>query len=374
MSKNNKNNDPQTKIPLHPQKRSFFASLAWGFVVFVIILGLLESLAGTNLLNRVFKTRSVGNYHTQFEIKWFALQDYVQKYHGVDVVFLGNSMVNTGIDPVQFEDTYYSLSGEKLRVFNFGVEGLTVEPLSVLAQLINERYHPGTIILVTEMRDYIAGNGAEVTAQFMDNPWMRYQMGIPSLEGYLIEHTSFIKYLLAWRNWSSANFLDDLRTVIYRQGNVTPQGYEPDENQAVFDPSQPMVIDPTQRDKFQLAANFEIDPSRALNLQEIMSLNTTGTHTIVTEMPVYPTYFSYFGPDSVRAQYLQDLGAMVEKAGGVFVPAVSYDLIPLHGRVDDHHLNALGAPIYSELLAKQLYTACANHQTCIYPALTNRQP
>lgn len=364
----------QKKSFRRQNKRSFFASLAWGILAFIFMMGSLEVLAHTKYINKVFLTRSVGSYHTQFEIKWFALQHYVDKNHGVDVVILGNSMVNTGIDPVIFEDKYYSLSGEKLRVFNFGVEALTVEPLSVLAQLINERYHPGTIILFTEMRDYIADNGTEVTRQFLDNSWMRYQMGIPSLEGYLVDHTAIFKYLLTWRNWSSASFLDDQRTVLYRQANVTPQGYEPDRNQDVFDPSQPSVVDPAQRDKFALAANFEIAPSRALNLQEIISLNTTGVHVIVTEMPVYPTYFAYFGPASVRTQYLQDLGLLVQNAGGVFVSAIPYTDIPLSGRVDDHHLNVDGAPVFSELLAEQLYTACENHQSCIYPASSDTQP
>jgi hypothetical protein len=231
----------------------------------------------------------------------------VEKNHGVDVVLLGNSMVNTGIDPLEFEERFQSLSGQKLRVFNFGVEGLTVEPLSFIAELISQRYHPGTIILFTEMRDYIAGNGDEVTKQFYDNPWIRYQMGMPNLEGYLIEHSAFFPHLLAWRNWSNPEFIDSQRMISYRMDNVTASGYEPDRNLTLFEPKIPDPNDPAEKENFEIAQNFKMDPTRALHLQGIISLIPAGTHVIITEMPVYPTYYVYFGPISVRLKYLADL-------------------------------------------------------------------
>jgi hypothetical protein len=343
-------------------------------VAFILLLGLFEGASRTEFFSSRLGPPSVGSYHSQFELKWFALQEYVEKNHGVDVVVLGNSMVNTGIDPAIFEDTYASLSGNKLRVFNFGVEGLTVEPLSVLAKVINERYHPGTIILFTEMRDYIASNGVKTTQQFLANSWIRDQMGTPSLEGYLVDHTSSFKYLLAWRNWSGATFLDDLGTKLYRKGSLTPDGYEPDRNPNVFDPTPPSISDPAQKELFDLAANFQIAPSRARNLQDIISLQNTGVHVIVTEMPLYPTYFIYFGPESVRTAYLNDLNLIIHKAGGEFVSAVPFNEIPVSGRMDDHHLNQYGAPVFSGLLAQQLFTACEDQQTCIYPASQDSQP
>jgi len=38
---------------------------------------------------------------------------------------------------------------------------------------------------------------------------------------------------------------------------------------------------------------------------------------IVTEMPLYPTYFDYFGGEKVHEQYLDTLKAFVEQKGGV---------------------------------------------------------
>ncbi len=359
---------------LKSKSPSFFLSLASGFIVFAMLLAVLEGVSRSKYASRIFPLRSVGSYHAQFEIKWFALQDFVKENKGVDVVLVGNSMVNTGIDPVEFQERYQQLSGQHLRIFNFGVDGLTIESLSVIAELINTHYHPGTIVLFTEMRDYIAGNGAEVAKQFVDNRWMDYQRGIPSLEGYLIEHTALLKYLLPYRNWSNSDFLDSIRMEIYRKGGITAQGYEADRNLEPFSPVIPDPADPAEQPKFQLAANFAIDPSRALNLQEVISLNTTGTHIIVTEMPVYPTYYVYFGPASVREKYQQDLAALVQAAGGQFVPPVPEEKIPIEGRVDDHHLNYVGAPIYSELLANQLFTACEQETTCLYAATAENQP
>ena len=70
--------------------RSFLRALLSGLVVFVLFAGLLEGVCRLGWADNVLPMRSVGNYHTQFETKWFKLEEYVRQNGGVDVILLGN--------------------------------------------------------------------------------------------------------------------------------------------------------------------------------------------------------------------------------------------------------------------------------------------
>jgi hypothetical protein len=324
---------------------------------------------------------SLGSFHSQFEIKWFKLKDFVQANGGVDVILIGNSMVNTGIDPKILESEYESLTGAKLRIFNFGVEGLTVETNSKIANILYERFHPGTILFVTEMRDYVAANGVEVASKFESNAWFRGQVGGGNtLETWLISNSSALQRLLVLRNWSSFDFLDNFLVTIQRYYRTKASGYEPDLyvfNNPLFleaDPTRgeqitkhPDPNDPNEKSNFELFSNFKIDPHRLSDLKSILDLRSRGTQVFITEMPVYPTYFDYFGGEIVHQQYLSEIKQFIDENEGTFLEPVAWDLFPLEDRVDNHHLNYLGAPLFSKLLAQQLAAECLSNKHCMIP-------
>ncbi len=185
MAQSDQLQDPAPGRATHP--RSLITSLIIGTLLFLGLILLFEGLFRWTRLDQVFSWRSLGIYHGQFEIKWFALKDYARQNGGVDVLLLGNSMVNTGIDPDVLAAEYESLTGESLRVFNFGVEGLTIAPNSVIARILNAKYHPGTIIFVTEMRDYAAANGLEIEQQLLSDEWMIARQGGEETARSLVE-------------------------------------------------------------------------------------------------------------------------------------------------------------------------------------------
>jgi hypothetical protein len=198
--------DPtSTKIPV---RRSFIHTCITGVAVFCLLFAALEVLFRLDVIPSSVSLRSIGSYHAQFEGKLFKLEDFIKKNGGVDVIILGNSMVNTGIDAARIAYQYQNRTGQKPRVFNFGVEGLTISPISDLAEILVEKYHPGTLLVFTEMRDYVAGNGTEVETTFLDNAWMHYEMGKPSLAGFILAHSQVLQHLLSVRNWSRSDFYD----------------------------------------------------------------------------------------------------------------------------------------------------------------------
>lgn len=357
----------------HPPKathpRSLFSSLFTAVLVFIGLVLLSEGLFRATCLDQVFPLRSLGIYHAQFEIKWFELKDYVREHGGVDVLLLGNSMVNTGIDPDILADEYEFRAAESLRVFNFGVEGLTVAPNSVIARILVQKYHPRTLIFVTEMRDYAAGNGVEVEQQLLGDEWMlARQGGQETPRAWLKENSTVVQHLLPFRNWSRADFLDTFLMSVRRYRDTSPSGYEADLNTGTDIDVPPDPDDPDEQGDFALFADFSIDPGRLVNLGSILDLSHEGTTVIITEMPVYPTYFTYFGGEQYHDNYLSELVPFITEKGGVFLPAVSWEHIPLDYRVDHHHLNDKGAALFSALLAEQLAESCRSDGVCLQPA------
>ena len=347
------------------QPSRFIVSLIWGVLVFIVVCVAFEFACRTNVVKQRLPVRSVGSYHAQFEIKWFKLADYVRKNGGVDVIILGNSMVNTGINPAILETRYQELTGTNLRIFNFGVEGLTVAPLSKLAKILEAAYHPGTILLYTEMRDYTAANGVPVETQFLDNDWIKFRQTDTDLKGQLIDTSAGLQQLLPFRNWSSSDFLDTYLMDVRRTKETTSQGYEADKNIGTDIDKIPDTNDPIEKKSYDLFSNYTMDSGRIADLLSIIEQQKSGTKVLVAEMPVYPTYYAYFGSDAVVEKYHQDIQKIVSDANSVFLPTVSYTLLPLEDRVDNHHLNFQGAPVYSNLLAEQLAELCTQEKNCL---------
>jgi len=368
MAQSDQLHDPAPARAKHP--RSLITSLVIGALLFLGLTLLFEGLFRWTRVDQVFSWRSLGIYHGQFEVKWFALKDYARQNGGVDVLLLGNSMVNTGIDPDVLAAEYESLTGESLRVFNFGVEGLTVAPNSVIARILNAKYHPGTIIFITEMRDYAATNGLEIEEQLLSDEWMiARQGGEETARAWLRANSSLLQQLLPFRNWSRADFPDTFLMQARRFADTSLSGYEADASIGENIDIPPDPADPDEKEDFKLFANFSIDPGRLANLKDILEFSNDGTPVIITELPVHPSYFTYFGGTQAHDRYLKTLIPFIEEQGGVFLPAPDWQGIPLFARADHHHLNNIGAILYSRMLAGKLANLCLNEGTCLRPTV-----
>jgi hypothetical protein len=357
---------PTSAVPSLPVRRefSFFSVVLLPVLIIILIFVGLEIFARSRVAARVLPLHSYGNYHAQFEIKWQKLEEFVQQNGGVDVILLGSSMVNTGVDPVIFS-SQLTLSDPPLRVFNFGVEGLTVAPMADLAELLVDTYHPLAIIYFTEMRDYLAGNGDETARTFLENEWLRYRMGQKSPTGWAVDHSAALQMLLPLRQWARADFLDTYIQNLRRLDNTRVDGYEPEIQKTDFTGELPDPNNPQDREFFALYGNFSIDDQRLESLMSMLMLLNKGTYVLVTEFPAYPGFYQYFGGEQVHTDYLVAIEEFIKKNGGTFTPPIDPNLIPLNGRSDDHHLNSRGAEQYSSLLGKQFNLICHNEGFCL---------
>ncbi len=336
-------------------RKSLLTVFALAAATFVALAIGLEAIARTPWVEKALPLRSVGEYQYQFEMKWFRLQEYVKVHGGVDVIILGSSLVNTGVDPEVIARTFSNGTGADLRVFNFGVEGLTVAPNSVLARILVARYHPSLLIFVTEMRDYAANNGLDTETAFLSNPWLRYQSGSFNLTGWAVDHSAALQEYLPYRNWVRSDFFTRLSAYRLQSHETDASGYEPDHRigQGVDLPPDPN--NPVDAFNFTAFRNYQISLRRLLALENVLALGKDGkTAVMVVEMPVSPTAFAYFGGEVVHAQFQEVIASVVQSSDGLFVPWNACSYIPSDGRSDRWHLNQKGAPVFSVCLGEQL--------------------
>ena len=344
---------------------SFLKVLGTSLLIVASLLAVLE--LGARLMQRKPSQpiRSVGNFHSQFETKWFKLNDYVKANGGVDVLLMGNSMVNTGIDAEVFADAYEARTRVRPRIFNFGVEGMDLYTNSELAALLVDEFHPGTILFFTEMREYGPGNDPTVPEGYQKAAWFQYKLGNPTFEGWLYDHSALMQYFLPYRNWSRSDFPDTVLKDLYRYAQTSASGYEPDR---AYGRDLDVRTDPTdlaQKVLFDLYAEYTPDPESLEDFSKILDLEQSGVQVAVTEMPIYWTFFDYFGGESVHQEFLSTIKNLALAQGADFVIPIDAELIPLVGRVDNHHLNFEGAPIYSQLLGAELGDLCQTGTFCL---------
>jgi hypothetical protein len=338
------------------RKNPFWSLLVLTITFSIVLAAVLELLARTPWLEKASPYRSVGNFDYQFELKWFRLQDYVNSHGGVDIIILGSSLVNTGIDPDIVAQTYYQQTGVHPRIFNFGAEGLTISPNSIVARLLVERYHPALIIYVTEMRDYIAGNGLEYETPFLKDAWLQYQIGHFNLVGWLAEHSSALQHYLPFRNWARADYPATSALYFKRYLETSASGYEPDMGIGINIDIPPSPDDPAEIQNFKDYGNYQVATSRLNDLKGILDFSKDqGIAVWVVEMPVHPTFYVYVGGEKVHQQFQQTISSLVNANAGFFLPAETcLGSIPLDGRSNRWHLNYIGAPYFSACLGGQL--------------------
>lgn len=329
--------------------------LTWTGVFLAGLILLIEGFLRSGLAEKVFHTESLDVYPYPFEIKWYRLQQYVAQNGGVDVLILGSSVVNTGIDPSIVAQTYAQQTGKQLRIFNFGVEGLTIVPDSVFAKMLVQTYHPALLIYGTIPRDYLGNHDLDTNQEFLSSPWIQYRSGEPNLIGGLIDQSIGLRRYLVYRDWMHSDFLSNISQYMHRRDRTSPSGYEPDTFVATNLDTPPNPANPDDAAIFSEYANYQIDSFRLSQLQEILDLQKLpATRVIILEMPMHPTFYLYMGGEPVHREFQQELAKVITSSHSIFIPANGDPVIPANGHSDREHLNHNGAGPMSTFLGQQL--------------------
>lgn len=349
--------EPSRK-PRHPR----ISTVLWlGLLIFIVLLLGLEGAARLPQIQKKIPIKSFGFTNSLFEIKWVKLEQYVNKYGVPDVIIVGNSMVNTGIDPLVIEQQIMDSTGKSLSIFNFGVEGLNITAMDDMANLLVRTYHPKILVVGTDIRDYTINLDNLPSNEFVSTPWLETRLNQFNLKGIVINSSHFLQYALVFRNWYLPGFSSSFTKLSQeftkeKINTINDSGYQYDARIPPHRYIYPNEKIPADRELLHLFRDFNFDQSRFNMLAGLIDKGKkNGSEVIVIEMPLQKTMYQFFNSSSeIRNDFLQLIRPITLNSGAKLIESSIYASIPDKDWANRTHLNLNGAPIFSRFLAEEL--------------------
>jgi hypothetical protein len=335
-------------------KPPFGRTLYLTLLFLLVLLGAGETLTRTHFFRTHFISASRGSPHFQFEQQLGRLETLAAIDGSIDCIFLGNSMVWEGFDPLAFSRAYQEIAGDELRCFNFGVDGLPVTAASGLASYFMKVYQPKLLIYGIDARDFAVSREERDATAILDTPWMRYHLGRFSLEGWLYEHSYFYRYA---ETLGYLMRMDKQYLLIKEPDQLTSDnlGFHGDDRVGSYVTTSPAMhtdMAPV-RYYYKMLSDFQMLPENTSSFEEILSNDPDKSLVLIVVMPVPDTYYDFFSSNQLGYQiFLDYLRESTERYGDtLWLPP---NTIPIDGWVDYTHLNTRGAAAFSGWLGRQL--------------------
>lgn len=348
-------------------------------ILFVLLL--LSYLAVAELLVRTFIAQailgvpSVGSTDEVLESRLDALRDFASGRDAVDCVMLGDSTVMTNFKPDTFATSFREETGKDIKCFNFGSGAFTLVDMADLAQIVVNEYSPGLLLIGIEALNFTVSAAEPGGADFSEIPWTQYKLGQFTIAGWLYEHSALyrhrdvIRQLLTLQTSPS-----EIRRFIMETDGAWRDGFFPLTGPGPFNvaqPPDPQSDHPYHENYFGSLTKFQLLPEHLAALDRVLALNSPATQVVIVEMPVPETFFYYFG--NGEEDYNRFIDGVTQRVGGTAVPfwtTTDLQLFPDDLWFNYNHLNATGAPLFSEWLGSRLGQA-ALEGTVNFPAETD---
>lgn len=296
----------------------------------------------------------IGSRHHQFEIQVARLEKLIDEGETIDCIFLGNSMVWLGINPLVVNETFRERTGQEIHCFNFGVSALPASSAGQIAPMLVERYHPKLLIYGTFARDYTIPADAEDAYVVSNTPWLKHQNGELNLRGWLYSHSATFQY---------AGHVHDLLFMDYIE-DVFPQSDEPSYKAYGLDPKLSVRMDvrtspdfesTDNRDPVKWLGHYDIRQENLEGLQRIVQQMEDDVQVIVIEMPFYETAFDFF-PNGKQDYdtYIRQVDKITASASTPFWRLNEQPELTPDDWWDYFHLNLQGAGNFSGWIGNHL--------------------
>lgn len=340
---------PEKTLQWQPTKATALFGLRI-LILLTLLIGLAEALARSPLAEALLPP-SIDTTHTGFDLHWAYLENF-GKAGEVDCIFLGSSVVESGLKPSVFEAAYTAQTGEELRCFTFGISALSVGGAAEVAALLVARYQPRYLIYGSSPGEYIRPTFLD----FINRDWFRDQTGESNLNGWLIEQSRAYRYYLRYQRWRLPDFQTELERLATSAENIQADGYLPLTEIALDVRVSP---DPqTEAGLFGFLSDYQIHPVNLAGLHGLAALHNpdspNGTRVILLEIPVHPSYIEMFGRSA------EDYRLFTETLNGValeykipFWQTSPLDLIADDLWYDRNHVLDAGADLLSEWFGTQ---------------------
>ena len=319
--------------------RPFGQTLIIALLVLALLITAAEGLARLPWIDSHIPT-AIGTANPYFDTKIGELDSLINQDGRIDCLFIGSSVVNSGIVPVRFENAYRATTGQPVTCYNFAIPGVTTSGAAKVADLLIERYRPRVLIYGFTLRAFSAMMAQTGGAgQIFSADWTRHQTGDWNLSGWIINHSLAYRHYLALRDWPEPDFANP----IGEQDAALRKGFNPFGSGAQFFAPDYLF-------------DYEIAPDEWDALLRLMDLNTAGTQVMLVEMPLPDQTLEVFeGGPANYARYLDEIAAAATKRNIPYIATFGLDLVPENGWAGDtHHMNVTGAFAFSEWMGEQI--------------------
>jgi hypothetical protein len=329
------------------QIKLFFGKIALLGVLWILLsVGCAEGLARVRVIQKHMLAPSVGIAHREFEIEVDRLRVRAAQKGRPDCIFLGSSKVLDGIDPEAMQAAYEEQTGKTLICQNFGVNGMGMLGETQAALALINLYQPRLIIFGTGFQDIHSGDVDQMIAQ---NPWVRYNLGQFSFDGWVTNSFLSYRYYLAGIGYLTTATPQDQRDFLTWQ-TILPDGFHPLTGRAANASSEKPG---TQ--------NYIVPPDSIEAIQTFMKEKSQNTQVLFVEMPISPAmYNNNTLAENNRSKFVNTMNTDFDKSQVKIWFTQDLNLIPDERFYDPIHLNATGAKILSAWIGEELGKAVKN--------------
>jgi hypothetical protein len=331
-------------------------TLALALLFAVAAAGVLEALARREAFRERWSPESVGSGQQQLDRKLVLLREMIAGPGPVDALFLGSSQVHRAVDPTEVEARIRAVSGRELRLFNFGLNGISEVGQVPVARILAKKYRPRLLVVgvssygMDDRRDIRFGEALEAS------PWFRYHSGRPSLDGFLLEHSSAIRQYQGYLFWSNPD-AEQLEIQERAVSGMAGDGHGP------FEPGRFRDVDDEAAKDL---AEFRVSPSHVDALDRLFALRSPELAIVAVEMPVHPHVIERFGRGAADHEAaLAAIAGVAARHGVPFWRFPAEPPIPADAWHDFVHLNRRGTALYSAWLGERLGEALKGGQVTL---------
>lgn len=336
--------DPPTSTVLR-LRRPAGVTLALALLFAVAAAGVCEAVARMGGVRERLSPESVGSGQQQLDRKLVLLREMIAGPGPVDALFLGSSQVHRAIDPSLVAGPLEASSGRELRLFNFGLNGISEVGQAPVARILVRKYRPRLIVIgvssygMDDRRDIRFGEHLEAS------PWFRYHSGRLDVDGWLLEHSYAMRHYQGYLYWSNP----DAEQLEIQERAVS--GMQPDGHGA-FEPGRFRDVD---AEAAAALSDFRVSRSHVEALDALFALRSPGLEVVAVEMPVHPHVIEGYGRGAADHEAaLAAIEQVAAKHGVAFWRFPADPPIPEDAWADFVHLNRTGTAIYSAWLGGRL--------------------
>lgn len=266
-----------------------------------------------------------------------------------DCFFVGNSMVHHDINPPLVDDAYKAAAHQPLKCFNFGLRASNALGALRMASYLVRQYHPRLLVYGAGFRDFIDDD------HNLDIPWMRFQDGEWSPEGWLETNSYAYRYAVTYRAVLREG-RQGVTMQAVRENLSTAEGFREGKQSADLS-----VVDRAEwKDYIHWSKAFALNPDLLAAFDNLLALQASGTRVIVLEMPFAPGIYDRL-PSGMQTHntFAAAVSARAARHGVAFWPTLGVVALPDDDWSDPFHLDTAGAGVFSKFVGERLAAGSA---------------